>query len=845
MTSKPTTKLALLISTLLVGALVWTVFFTDTPAPNIPQGQQTSLADGTGDIHGSQSVEGASVSRSPTDPAATTGRPDQQGGRFLQVTGRVTDASNNPVHGATIVIGDKQKLIQASPTWTGKDGAFTAAVDLTRSRSKVLPVGVRASMFAPFQTEIDLNPKDKMLDVGTLTLSKGGRVIGRVVDADGVGIANASVELHPTETNKLAWCQDREELFALISTGPLGHFAFEQVLASNYRFKAYAEAYTSDERSLFTVQADQTHDLGEIRLHPGCTLSGTVFAADGRLVENATVSVHSTNNSSSQPWSNKRCSTDSQGRYELKHLPLTTFRMQVRAKGYLTWQSDGLDTEVERERDVHLEAGFQVSGVVIDKESGRPIERFAIMLRRIGVRHTRKPGQDPFPQDPLKNRNRFSQYQSIPRQIGAQEQHPNGEFSLTGIEAGIYIVYIAADDFLRRASETFEVERQAPHQQLRIALERGLRLHGQVCNSKGEGVAGAIVTLRTQQALVEQTETNRSGAFKFDHCPRGEFTLTAKHGDSATTSSAPFELTTGDREVNLEMADFAGLQGRVLDMQQSKDETVSVVAIMPANTSIGRQTTQVKADGSYRFEDLQPGDYRVRAFIGPVHDYVVLRRHELYSHPNRAYTSPSDVTLLPGQISSYDPKLDIPALGSLEGNAQHNGRPGEGMAIRWSKINSPIWRSTFQTVRSDTQGNFKIENLAVGSYEISISHRKSPHSTIFSSTFEIARDATTRRQFAIQTGGLRGRVLSSISPEKLQGMLTVYPGYSSKPATGDHRTHAISIVTRIATGRFKAEHIPSGPAWIEMKIRNLPSQGFAVQIPSQGMIERNLPLSKD
>lgn len=185
-----------------------------------------------------------------------------------QIALRVVDAEGAPVTGATV------RAAGSPPATTGSDGI--ARLDSVAAEEDV-PVTITAQGFR--DAEVDVPPDTKFpLDVA---LSRGVRVLGRVVDAEsGESAGPGDVRIDNNGGQHIVAFDES----GLIDIGGLD----EGSLAVEIRANAHAP------RSLEarTVAAGETWDLGTLSMDPGTILTGRILDRDrGGAVPGARIRV--------------------------------------------------------------------------------------------------------------------------------------------------------------------------------------------------------------------------------------------------------------------------------------------------------------------------------------------------------------------------------------------------------------------------------------------------------------------------------------------------------------------------------------------------------------------------
>ncbi|MEZ6036232.1 MAG: carboxypeptidase-like regulatory domain-containing protein [Planctomycetota bacterium] len=212
---------------LIVGAgAFWLLDRNDAPPP--PPGStepaRTAPKDGQPVAPAEGHAAGAATADATASGERTAAAPDLPPTDGAAITGRVVDAQGQPLADVTVVcmpgmffsgdfssfdFGDLDSMAElgrAGPggnvdprTWTDQRVSFATDADgrfRVNARGTTRTVGVR--LLERGYRVLDRNvrrPESSDVDLGTLTLERGGVVAGRVVDTDGAPIADATVTL--------------------------------------------------------------------------------------------------------------------------------------------------------------------------------------------------------------------------------------------------------------------------------------------------------------------------------------------------------------------------------------------------------------------------------------------------------------------------------------------------------------------------------------------------------------------------------------------------------------------------------------------------------------------------
>jgi protocatechuate 3,4-dioxygenase beta subunit len=190
----------------------------------------------------------------------------------------------------------------------------------------------------------------------------------------------------------------------------------------------------------------------------------------------------------------------------------------------------------------------------------------------------------------------------------------NGEYRMDGLSPGAWIV--TAQDYEQHcAAARITLEPGEKETVLDLTASSSVEVQGMVLAPDGNPVEGAKVTLRNVDkeapTCVEDFEAKASssaeGAFRIQ-VPEGRYSLAADaEGYSPTVLKTP--LTVAARPVEgleIRLEPGSSLSGRLLGLHPGE-----VAASVSATAGSLSRNGQVSADGTYRFDDLGPGEWSV------------------------------------------------------------------------------------------------------------------------------------------------------------------------------------------------------------------------------------------
>ncbi len=696
--------------------------------------------------------------------------------------GRVVDEAGNPVSGARVAFTSRAKA--RFPVTTDAEGRF----EIRALEAGRFMLRVRGTGFSPVRRAVEIPAQPRKTDLGDVELPAGTSVEGEVKDTKGLPIAGASVWSDLSSFGDLDWVAETEEPRPDVQTGMDGRFRLTDLpRGTPIHLRIEHEGYVS--LSVPGVEAPTREPL-HLEMKAARSLSGRVVGPAGELVADATLTCIEelrTGNSTSGS-SRSLGSTDARGSFRVTSLEPGPNDLQVSAKDYAT---------------------RTVRGVLIPQD--RDLEGFEIVLDRGAILQVRVLTSEGAPVAD-------ASLQAEPKEQRVQRQQPfgwnrpgmfgnrtddrgNGQIELP--EPGVYRVTASTRDrsvsgLVQAAPGTTPVELRFPS---------GVEISGRVMDAKGEGIAGANLTLRVEQgpASRQNAWSDADGTFAFRQVPEGTYRLNAQR-EGFVQAGEPREVVVAgsdvlDLGVRLEPVTGATtLKGRLLGLAPEDLLRASVQAF-------GRQFPEkvaVDSDGRYEIRNLSPGDWYVTAFT------TGGRRHLQQS-----------IQIQPGDSEAVL-DFDFSQGSTLSGKVLVDGAPVAGAELTlWGVSLSPHQTQT----RYD--GRFEIHNLMPGRYRLTLLASRGA----VSQDQPVEIDGDREMTIDIPTGILRGRVVGNTGepiPDatvSIDGTRNGPLGTFSVPAprSADDGT----FETRLAAGTYKVTIQKDGYAPAEATVEVRPGPGGA------------------
>lgn len=810
----------------------------------------------------------------------------------LRVRGRVLDPFGEPV--ASALVGD---ATSDTPVRTATDGRFELPIE---NSVETLTLLVLAAGQPPLLVPLDLGGATHVHDAGDLVLRHAGSVRGSVT-ANGASLPGATVTLLLQAGGVVPAGLDLTRLLPPQTTDASGGYTFGRLMPGSYRIGVAATGMQNGS-SRITVREGVETRVDPIDLTKGHELDGIVLDGDDRPVAGAAVRLRGGSN---QPRSQTATTSGTDGSFHLEALPPGLLRVEASKPGYLPARAE-VDASRAQRLVLHLADGLHIHGVVTDAHQGRPVERFALTVRRLGdldpttngsmtqqlqrraeaLRASAAVESDTTVQRQqlelaaqLDTRLRALQQwrrppvSAPPADLGPEQQHGEGRFRCDGLDEGLYVVGVASPHHHYVESEVVELRAGAPSPELRITVESGHRIAGVVVLQRdGSPVADARVELVAVDpaplergaadasergpypwafasgppgTTVTTTRTDAAGRFWFAHAAAGAYSLAVRRPGIANHDSDVLRVQSDRQDLRLAVGETASLSGRVQEARGRPDD----LAVLVLGGHGQLQTASVQPDRTYRFADLQPGSYLVRAFPASNRQYQRRLLGSVFAPRagavERDKIPPCDVTLAPGEQRVLDVDVDLPATGEVSGTLSINERAASRSRVVLQPVPGEAPGAGGLPLRTDCDesGRFHLADVPAGNYTLFLygASRQELHRQ----PLTVAPGESVQVQSNLRAGALRGRILTpdATATRDLRGYVWLLPGATAAPEDlydyrRSHRTHRLSV----RNGAFEDAALTPGPAVAVVDIRGRKRLSTTLVVPTGDVLDLDLTI---
>lgn len=496
------------------------------------------------------------------------------------------------------------------------------------------------------------------------------------------------------------------------------------------------------------------------------------------------------------------------------------------------------------------------------------------------------------------------------RDLGKPEPHPDGAFVVSGLQEGVYEVHVQSPEHARFRSAEVEVRLGTTAPTIAAKLDRGVFVAGLVLDERGQPVRGSRVELRTAstndaagggrgrrgrggnadagngaavdfatmgrdflrqaagaQITLEAT-TDAEGEFVVKHVPRGSYRLQAQAKGFANATGEVFDLQADRSGFELRLGLLGSLTGHVRGLG-SKEIAEARVAAVPIGGNgggfggmmrgMGRggpggggggggpfQSVNVQADGTYRIDELTPGQYLVRSWIGSPQELMRELGPQFLSG-----TLAADATVRGGETTEFDVAVTRPMVGEVTGTVLHNGAAATGFQVELSAIDDG-GSGTNGTTGNDrggrgqgggpgmggrggmfgggrsfqaavaSSGRFTIKDVPAGNYRLRVQAGRRG-GLLHEEQVQVLANNTTERSLQLTTARLAGTITREEGDAAdLQGSVSLLPGLAALPENYNQWRREPGNTTfdaRIQKGAFQFEALKPGSYLLVLNLR--------------------------
>ncbi len=515
-----------------------------------------------------------------------------------------------------------------------------------------------------------------------IALARGGAIRGRVLDAQGGGIAGASVqaseEKQVEEQRWMSFAEDSNGKNA--ATDADGNYVLSPLGAARYTVRAQARDRMSASQTGVEVADGKPTDRVDLVLGAGETLRGRVTDAEGQPISGVNLNAYAEESAQTQ--------TGADGRFELKGLKKGQVQLNLYRQGF---EQKSLQVAIPgREVDLQLDR----LGKIIGTLRARSQETFS----NYDVMATLKPaGGD--------ERGSGGRTWRSPTR-----NDPSGRFEIE-VGPGTYVLHARVPGFAPAESSPITLKAAERVEGIIIDLTKGGTIRGVVVAlATGEPIEGANVQVLPEQGTGQRggwapfglpsASSAADGSFTLDGIPDGVLAVTAAHEKYSQARVTGVQVREGGTAtVRLELGRGGGIRGTVTKGGAAVAGAQVFVSKSDPTAGENKQAA-TDAEGRFELNGLSPGEYRL--FVTS-------------NVPRRAFNAQQVVTVVEAEITQAD---IAQAVGMrLFGRVTSGGAPVPGGRIEavqpergWGGGNAQI----------EPTGDYSIEIPGPGAYMLMI-----------------------------------------------------------------------------------------------------------------------------
>ena len=575
----------------------------------------------------------------------------------LTVSGRVIDANDRPIEGASVAQGSDRFGSHYPSARTDSEGRF----EFGNVRPGEMVLTVQANSYSPDLKNLTVH---KEMEPVNFRLESGHIIRGRIADTKGNPIAGAFVAADTWRGHRsLEWRVD---------TDAEGRFKWNEAPADEVLIDMGKQQYMSV-RNYGMSPSEQEY---EITMPPELKIRGKVVDADTGepISEFKLLSGIDWGGDRPISWQRRNTKTFNQGQYEIGFsYPYPAHLIRIEAEGYKPGISRPIGSdEGEVTSDFKLEKGTGPTGIV-HLPDGRPASGAEVILCT--------PSQGAYIHNGRNQQRRNSQY---------VETNEDGKFSFP-VQTDVYAIVVLHDEGY------LEVDESDLAESTDLTLQSWATVTGKVLIGKNPA-ANETVRLGFDKPYDRsaprinhnyQAVTDSNGTFVLEHVPPGEAKISRsiKISDRRSVYSHSMSLET---KAGQTVSITIGGTGRpvtgkvqVPDYLKEKFDWQHTDYHLRINSSEGPYKQlgfKIEGDGTFRIDDVPTGDYQLsvnayeppadpRAFrgkrIGSLSQHFIIPEM-----PNGRSDEPMDLGVLELDVfgkSDYAPSLVGKPLPDMNG----------------------------------------------------------------------------------------------------------------------------------------------------------------------------------
>jgi protocatechuate 3,4-dioxygenase beta subunit len=575
------------------------------------------------------------VAAGPLEPAVGQEGVDIRLQPAATVVATVLDGRGSPVAGASVSVrpptGEAGGAAASFMNVSVRSGRAEAKTD-EKGVARVRPVSpgphrVRAEKQDYRDAEVPLLAGSGVDTPATLVLDAGQSIAGRVIDGDGAALPAATVTVTRFGAGANVWEQR--------TTAEDGTFRVGGIDGKGFTLRAEKTGYVAT--SLNNQETGK--DPVTVALQRGGAVFGVVTDADGAPVGKFRVLSRRAGDKPANPMDWQRFAEvqggrefeDPAGKYRIDGLEPGTWTLEARAEGMAPGRAEGLAVVAAKEigADIALGTGIALSGVVVRRSDGTPVEGARVKLPADGPFGEFDMGEFDLGglEEEIGDRaqgavNTFNGFAKAVTATG-----PDGRFTLKGLEAGTVRLMVSARGLSPASIRGVAVP---PSEELRVELAEEAALEGTVTDAGGAPKEGAMIMVQKIPVLMRYARTDAQGRYRVGGLGAGAYLFYCMDGAGGAgfnLKSDPVTLEEGKTaRKDYRMGEGTKVAGKVT--RGGKPVPQVAVMLFPAARSGGGMGMltggggggfamgSTKEDGTYEITGVNAGRYNATVQSG-------------------------------------------------------------------------------------------------------------------------------------------------------------------------------------------------------------------------------------
>ena len=617
------------------------------------------------------------------------------------IEGRLVDAAGDPVAGAEVTIEKKHTPGMMNIEF---GGTTTKPRNLSgpRGEFRLSPIDpderwivkVDAEGFAPAEQVVSgLEPYSTRSGV-EIVLTRGQGISGTIVDGSSRPLRDVAVTLKPDNVKSMGMMSMMEggssDISFVGATDGEGHFEIVGIPAGKFALEARRKGFAKGSLSGIEIeQGGEPVDLGEIVLSPGESAQGVVLDRDGLPVEGVDVFVREGGGPQMMmilgdgpgPEPEPAAVTDPLGWFFVDDLATDEpLDFSFRRSGFVNASAKGITLPRSEPVEVTMEPASNISGMVLDP-AGEPIPGAQVSLERA---ETIEMGGNVM----------------MAMMMESTSSDAEGRFLFEDESPGKVSLSAVAGGFQKGKLKDIEVPKGKDLEGVELKLPIGAVLTGRVFAPDGRPLIGARVSKVSGESspmrMLSGNPTDGNGLYRLEGLEPGNVSVEAMHDDYPRTVK-DIELEEGPNGLDLYFEGGVEVSGRIVS---TSGEPVpdAVARLSAAGRMWGGPQTLSKSDGTFTMPGVQDGDYRLW----------------VEAEGFAAYTGEQSVSVAGQAVQNLEVQLDAGAVltGRIIGldpkEFTEVSVRAEGAGFRGFDEGSNV----------DREGNYRVEHVGPGSYQV-------------------------------------------------------------------------------------------------------------------------------